>query len=198
MSDCMSNKTIDPILDIGDDPKQILFTKTEDIKKTELPLAIEIGRRLRATLANKGKVAAGLAAPQIGISRSIFIYSFDRTPENLKTVINPTIEPMGNDAVIGWEACYSGMTKNSEYNVAKIKRFERIKVTYYNEKWERVEQILDGFGAKVFQHEYGHLQGNLCIKHKEALEVRVFSDQEEFEEFMQNIRAEDKKRYYKN
>jgi peptide deformylase len=138
MTGCMSNKNVDSIWDIGNDSGHILSTKTKDLKKNELSLAIKIGDRLKATLATKGKVSAGLAAPQIGISRSVFIYSFDRRPENLTLVINPTLEPMGDAGVIGWEACYSGMLKNGEYHVAKIRRFERIRVTYFNESWEKV------------------------------------------------------------
>ena len=40
--------------------------------------------------------AAGLAAPQIGIGKSVFIYSYDRDPKNLEVAINPSYIPIGD------------------------------------------------------------------------------------------------------
>ena len=188
----------DDILNGETDTQNVLSTKTKDIGKDELFLAIEIGERLKVTLASKGPVAAGLAAPQIGISRSVFIYSYDRTPEHLTLVINPTFEPIGDKVVEGWEACFSGMKPNGEKSVAKMQRFEVIRVTYMNEKGEMVKRVLDGFAAKVFQHEYDHLQGYVNIGHPKALEVKTFPNSESFEAFMTTVRAEDKRRYNKS
>lgn len=188
---------VDPILNTGTDKKGVLSTKTKDLTREELPLALEINDRLRATLATKGKVAAGLAAPQIGIGRSVFIYSFDRTPENLTLVINPTLTPASDVVIDGWEACYSGMHDNGERHIAKMRRFEKIHVTYMDEHWNKIEKTLDGFAAKVFQHEYDHLQGYVNVCKKDALDVRVFPSVEAFESFMTQVRAEDAKHYNK-
>ena len=195
LSSCMS---IDKILNESTDKDHILDTKTKDISASELPLALEIEKRLKATLATKGPVAAGLAAPQIGINRSVFIYSFDRNPEHLALVINPTFEPIGTQTVDGWEACFSGMKETGERKVAKMRRYEKIRVSYMDHEGKQVSRELNGFAAKVFQHEFDHLQGYLNFKHPKALEVRTFEDEQSFEAFMTSIRAEDKKRYNKS
>lgn len=81
--------------------QQILKTKTEDIQEPELGLAKEIIDKLR--LAHLPYVpAAGLAATQIGVSKSVFIFSYDRDPKNMEGVIKPAFKPMGKTKVEGW------------------------------------------------------------------------------------------------
>ena len=87
----------------------VLHKKVEEIKDDELDLAKEIAEKLIASLKPHGN-AAGLAAPQIGISKAVFIYSYDRNPEHIEVVINPTLTPATGDIVEGWEAllfCYT-------------------------------------------------------------------------------------------
>lgn len=61
----------------------VLKTKAEPIGKNELPWAREIAEKLLLAL-EPHLPAAGLAAPQIGISKAIFIFSFDRDPKHLE------------------------------------------------------------------------------------------------------------------
>lgn len=188
---------VDKIVSIDSDQKDVLSRKTTDISEHELLYAKEIGERLKATLASKGS-GAGLAAPQIGISRSVFIYSYDRTPEHLTLVINPSLKSEDDTVVESWEGCFSAMSADGKRSVAKMRRFEKIRVTYTNESGELVEKSLDGFAAKVFQHEYDHLQGYLNVCHNSALEVKTFPDNDTFEEFMAFVKSEDQKRYNSN
>lgn len=177
-----------------DGPLQhILKTKTEDIQEDELPLAQEIIRKLFVAL--KPHVpAAGLAAPQIGISKSVFIFSFDRDPNHLEGVINPYFVPYGEEKIEGWEGCFSIMLSNGTWKLAKIPRYETILVQYLNANGEKIERILEGFAAKVFQHEYDHLQGIENIDREDAL-VRDFSSKEECLKFMQQVKKEDSLHY---
>lgn len=80
------------IVTIDSSSKEILKKKTEDIRKDESNLAKEITEKLLTALAPY-LPAAGLAAPQIGISKSVFIYSYDREPKHLEPVINPQFIP---------------------------------------------------------------------------------------------------------
>lgn len=179
-----------------DSPLQhILKTKTEDIQIDELPLAQEIIEKLFWAL-KPHLPAAGLAAPQIGISRSVFIFSFDRDPNNLEGVINPYFSPIGDTKIEGWEGCFSIMLSNGIWKLAKIPRYETIKVQYLNVKGEKVEKQLEGFAAKVFQHEYDHLQGVENIDREDAI-VMDFSSKEEMFNFMQQVKKEDSLRYKK-
>lgn len=142
-----------------DSPLQhVLKAKTEDIQTDELALAKEIANKLFSAL-RPYFPAAGLAAPQIGISKSVFIFSFDRDPNNLEVVINPYFTPIGDTKIEGWEGCFSAILSDGTCKIAKIPRHETIKVQYLNINGEKVEKLLEGFAAKVFQHEYDHLLG---------------------------------------
>lgn len=171
----------------------VLRQKTRDIGREELLLARDIADKLLAALTPL-LPAAGLAAPQIGISRSVFIYSFDRNPQHLEVVVNPSFEPIGSDVTVGWESCFSAMKEDGTVACCKLARFEKIKASYLNLDGAQVEKILTGFGAKVFQHEYDHLQGYVNV-HKEPLETKNFLNAEEFQIFMQAVKKEDASRY---
>lgn len=179
-----------------DSPLQhVLKMKTEDIQIDELSLAKEIIGKLFLAL-KPYLPAAGLAAPQIGISKSVFIFSFDRDPNNLEGVINPYFIPCGEAKIVGWEGCFSAMLSNGTSKLAKIPRYEKIKVQYLNANGEKIERILEGFAAKVFQHEYDHLQGVENIDREDAV-VQDFSSEEEMMSFMQQVKKEDSLRYKK-
>lgn len=179
-----------------DSPLQyILKEKTEELQVDELPLAREIVEQLFLAL-KPYLPAAGLAAPQIGISKSIFIFSFDRDPSNLEGVINPSYIPVGDAKIEGWEGCFSVMLSNNCWKLAKIPRYETIKVQYLNVEGESVEKILEGFAAKVFQHEYDHLQGIENIDREDAV-VMDFTTREEMLDFMRQVKKEDSLSYKK-
>jgi peptide deformylase len=181
------------IITIDSSRADVLKTKTEQIQENELGLAKEIGRQLFLSL-EPFFPAGGLAAPQIGISKSVFIFSYNRDPKNLEVVINPTFTPVGNEKVEGWESCLSAILKTGPRKCAKVSRYERIKVAYLNQEGEVVEKVVEGFAAKVFQHEYDHLQGYVNIYLEDA-EVKTFETQEEYGAFMQEVKKQDAARY---
>lgn len=183
------------IVTIDSEKGYVLEKKTDEIGIHELDLAKEIGDKLFTALKPR-MPAAGLAAPQIGISKAIFIFSYDRSPENLELVINPRFQPLGEEHEIGWEACFSAIMENGQIKVAKVPRYEKILVSYLHSDGKVVEKTLTGFAAKVFQHEYDHLQGIENIKRPDA-EVKTFNSKEEFITFLTRVKAEDAKRYRK-
>lgn len=191
--DNQSNADNIPIVTIDSPLKHILKTKTEDIQIDELDLVKEIVDKLFLAL-KPYFPAAGLAAPQIGISKSVFIFSFDRNPNNLEGVINPSFIPIGEKKIEGWEGCFSVMLSNGIWKLAKIPRYEKIQVKYININGEQVEKPLEGFAAKVFQHEYDHLQGVENIEREDAT-VLDFASQDEMISFMQQVKKEDALRY---
>jgi peptide deformylase len=179
------------ILTVDNPQRFILNMKTKDIQKNEFPLAREIGEKLFLAL-EPYFPAAGLAAPQIGISRSVFIYSYDRDPKNLEVVINPSFIPIGEEKAEGWEGCLSVMI--TTWKVAKVSRYEKIQAIYLNQNGERIQKNLEGFAAKVFQHEYDHLQGIVNIDRYDTI-VKEFATKDELQAFMQAIKKEDAARY---
>lgn len=132
---------------------------------------------------------AGLAAPQIGISLPIFIYTPDRTTESLRVVVNPSFESIGTSSIKGAEACFSVPLRCTQ-----VDRWEKIKVRYQGLDHQWVEDIVEGFEAKVFQHEMDHLNGKLTIEHESA-DVMTFTEAHLFEEHMKQIHLEDSKMY---
>ncbi|MDV0443685.1 Peptide deformylase [Methanocorpusculaceae archaeon Cs1] len=97
----------------------------------------------------------GLAAPQVGVPQRFFVMD---AGDKLRKVINPEILSSGNSTSEMEEGCLSipGVHK-------KVRRPKRIMVRYQNETGETVEEELKDFPARVFQHEYDHLDGVLFV-----------------------------------
>lgn len=107
----------------------------------------------------------GIAAPQLGFDAQLFImcsHPNERYPYApnmpITTVINPQILSHSEHQVSDWEGCLSipGLR-------AKVSRPETIEVAYTLHDGTQVHTRYDGFLARLFQHEYDHLQGVLFI-----------------------------------
>ncbi len=131
--------------------------------------------------------AAGMAANQWGINKSIFLYcpSGSETGD-IEVVINPSYKPISKDVNKGWEGCFS--IPNA---TGCIQRYKKIKVTYYNTDGEKITKRLSGWEARVWQHENDHLNGSLYDdpSTKQCLEKHCFDSAEELEEFIAKARA---------
>ncbi len=106
---------------------------------------------------------AGLAAPQIGEDLQLVIFGFEHNerypeapPVPLTVLANPVIEPVGDDWVDGWEGCLSvpGLR-------GVVPRHARIRYRGFDAKGQPIEREVDGFHARVVQHECDHLIGRL-------------------------------------
>lgn len=98
----------------------------------------------------------GLAAPQVGVSKRIFIMGNE---QKLVACINPEIVE-SNGEVKDLEGCLSFPKL-----WLQVRRAESVKVRYYDLRGEIVETEFSGFMARVFQHEYDHLDG-ICFVSK--------------------------------
>lgn len=179
------------IVTCDEDPTRVLRRPLEPIKEEEWSLAKATVQKLLYVRENILKGGAGLAAPQIGIAHPIFIYTPDRTTKNLRIVINPSFTPMGTSTVEGHEACFSVPMR-----CTKLTRWEKINVKYQTLEGLMIEEMIEGFAAKVFQHEIDHIKGKLTIDYETA-EVLTFTDAQAFEDYMQQVHLEDGKRYTK-
>ena len=183
------------IVTLDKDPQRHLTTRCEAIPLNEKGLknANETIAHLKATL-QPLLPAAGLAAPQIGLKERIFIFSWNRTEENIAAAINPSYEPIDNQKDLGWEGCFSIMLGKGPYQLANVPRYRKIKVSYINEQGKPVSQTLEGFAARVFQHEFDHLEGVENIHRKDA-EIKTFDHKADMSAFMADIRSKDKVNY---
>lgn len=102
----------------------------------------------------------GLAANQVGISRSIFIVdlsaSGDENEKNPLILINPKIEYYSDEVVEDLEGCLS-----IPQLYEKIPRSKSILVSFYDLKEKEHKLEAEDFLARVIQHEFDHLQGIL-------------------------------------
>ncbi len=167
--------------------ESILRSQCETISRSEWHIARETAQKLLETREKIGG-GAGLAAPQIGIQRAVFIYSPNRSKEKLRVVINPSYQPMGS-LVAKEEACFS-----VPLHITTLERWSTIHVHYQDLNGNEVEETLEGFPAQVFQHEMDHLRGVLTIDH-EGAQLQKFSTVEDFEEHMSRVRNADAKQY---
>lgn len=107
---------------------------------------------------------AGLAAPQIGVDLQLVIFGADQVnprypdaPLVPRTVLlNPVITPLSADEEEGWEGCLSvpGLR-------GLVPRFSHIRYTGFDQYGDPIDRTVDGFHARVVQHECDHLMGKL-------------------------------------
>jgi peptide deformylase len=132
---------------------------------------------MRITLATTQGV--GLAAPQIGISKRIVIIASRPTPRypnapmmEPTVMINPSYRALSDTKEKDWEGCLSipGIR-------ALVPRYREIAVCYAGEQGGVTETTLDGFVARVFQHEVDHLDGLVFLDRVES-NRDIFSESE--------------------
>jgi peptide deformylase len=106
---------------------------------------------------------AGLAAPQIGVDLQLVIFGYthnvrypDAPPVPPTVLINPVITPLGEEMVDGWEGCLSVPGLRGE-----VPRHARIRYQGFDPRGQRIDREVDGFHARVVQHECDHLIGRL-------------------------------------
>lgn len=106
---------------------------------------------------------AGLAAPQIGVGLQVVIFEVmanPRYPEAesvpFTVLINPVLTPLSNAAEEGWEGCLSvpGMR-------GLVPRFTDLRYQGFDAAGQPIERCVNGFHARVVQHEVDHLHGIL-------------------------------------
>jgi len=131
-----------------------------DVHSLEIRRIIET---MRTTLAASQGV--GLAAPQISVLKRIIIVAsrptarYPTAPMMEPTVmINPAFQAVSDDQEKGWEGCLSipGIR-------ALVPRYKEIMIRYTDEKGAVNEARLEGFVARIFQHEADHLDGKVYL-----------------------------------
>jgi peptide deformylase len=148
------------IAQLGNPVLRQLATPVDNVLSAETQQMITL---LQDTLASTQGV--GIAAPQISISKRILIVAsrptarYPSAPLMEPTVmINPSFSALSENKVKGWEGCLSIPSIR-----ALVPRYTEIKISYTNEQNQPVELIASDFVARVFQHEYDHLDGKVYL-----------------------------------
>ena len=116
---------------------------------------------------------AGLAAPQIGVNLQLVIFGFrqnsrypDAPPVPETILINPVLTPLSDETEEGWEGCLSvpGLR-------GMVPRWTRLHYEGVDQFGKAISRDVDGFHARVVQHECDHLAGILY-----PMRIRDFSN----------------------
>jgi peptide deformylase len=150
--------TVRTILRMGDSRLLEIARPVEDFGDPALEALIQ---DMFDTMEASGGV--GLAAPQIGVGLQVVIFGFEKSerypeaePVPQTILINPVITPLSADEELGWEGCLSVPRMRGE-----VPRFKRIRYQGINEQGNAIDRTVEGFHARVVQHECDHLIGKL-------------------------------------
>jgi peptide deformylase len=149
---------IRPVLRMGD-PR--LWQKSMPVEQFGTLELASLLVDMRDTMARLN--GAGLAAPQIAVPLRVVIFGVTANPRypDIEPVpdtvlINPVITPLTSEEEEGWEGCLSvpGMR-------GWVPRFRKLRYSGYDERGRRFQRDVEGFHARVVQHEVDHLDGVL-------------------------------------
>ncbi len=146
----------------------VLRQQAGPVDDIHAPFIQETIAAMQATLA--GSQGVGLAAPQISVSKRIIIVASRPTARypdaplmEPVVMINPSYAPCSNAKAKDWEGCLSIPSIR-----ALVPRYQAIDVTYTSQQGEPVSQHFEGFVARVFQHEFDHLEGMVYLDRVET------------------------------
>lgn len=149
--------------------KQIVYVGEPLLRKTSIDVPLEditklyiqeVIQDLTDTLLHyttrKGKMkGVGIAANQIGINYRIFVMCVEDDPKMPLTVcINPVMLSKSTPMLESFEGCMS-----FKHFRVRVERFKTIEAQAYNKEGKQFNLHLEDFYARIFQHEYDHLDG---------------------------------------
>ena len=151
----MSNSAVLPIATVGE---KILAQHAQAVTEFDVSIQSLADDMLTTMLAANG---VGIAAPQVFNSTAMFIMASRPNPRypdapNMRpvVVINPRILETSTQMELAEEGCLSIPGQR-----VKIWRHAQIKVQYHDLNGNLISDILVGFVARIFQHEFDHIQG---------------------------------------
>jgi peptide deformylase len=160
------------------------------VLKMGAPLLREVARpvtrfdaELAALLADmddtmRALFGAGIAAPQIGVSLRVVIFELKEnpryphlTPVPYTVLVNPVLSVLGDEQDEGWEGCLSvpGMR-------GLVPRYRRLRYQGCDASGAPIDRTVEGFHARVVQHEVDHLDGILFPQRVRDLRNFGFED----------------------
>ncbi|MDE7165892.1 MAG: peptide deformylase [Bacteroidaceae bacterium] len=147
----------------------VLRKVAEDIGP-DYPQLTELIQNMWDTLAKSDGI--GLAAPQVGLSIRLVVIDLDILSGDMpqykgfrRVFINPYIEEYDEtNTDVSEEGCLSlpGIHE-------KVRRPSRIRLTWQDEQFEEHDEWIDGYLARVVQHEVDHLDGEVFTDHLRGL-----------------------------
>lgn len=149
---------IRPVLRMGD-PR--LIQPSAPVTHFDTPELHALIQDMEDTM--RAKNGAGIAAPQIGVQLQVVIFGVGHNPRYpdaeqvpYTVLVNPTLEPVGDEIEEGWEGCLSvpGMR-------GVVPRHANLRYRGFDPFGKPIDRTASGFHARVVQHETDHLLGIL-------------------------------------
>jgi|SRR5438093_816295 len=146
------------VLRMGD-PR--LLARSREVERVGTPELAALLEDMRDTM--RAQNGAGLAAPQIGVGLRVVIFGVERNPRYpdvepvpYTELVNPVLTPLSEAMEDGWEGCLSvpGLR-------GVVPRFTRVRYRGLDAQGQVIERNVEGFHARVIQHECDHLDGIL-------------------------------------
>jgi len=155
-----------PIVAYGD---PVLRKRAEEIEENQLDKKL-IADMFDTMYSAQG---VGLAAPQIGVSKRLFIVDGESMEEDeligfKKVFINPEKISEQGQAWAFEEGCLSIPTIREN-----VMRAAQVRIRYRDENWKLHEEDFDGLKARIIQHEYDHLEGVLFTDHLSQIKKQL-------------------------
>jgi peptide deformylase len=131
-------------------PDPVLTEGTEPVTRVDEDLREIVGEMRRVLFEERG---VGLAAPQVGVARRLMLVCPSGEPGDEVVVLNPEIlerdgEEIGEEGCLSFPGIYG-----------KVPRALRVRVRYQDLALKTREMVLEGWIARIFQHEHDHLEG---------------------------------------
>ena len=119
----------------------------------------------------------GLAAPQIGVDWQLFVYQAEDAddPDDgipLCILVNPALEPMPGELVSDWEGCLSIPDLRG-----RVPRHPAVRLRGLDREGRPLDRVVEGFEARIAQHEFDHLHGILFLDRMCDLRSLAFLDE---------------------
>jgi peptide deformylase len=163
-----------PVLRMGD-PR--LFRVSRPVAALDTPELHALVTDMQDTMRELN--GAGLAAPQIGVDLQVVIFGIDSNPRYPDAepvphtvLVNPQLEPVGEEIEEGWEGCLSvpGMR-------GLVSRYKHLRYQGVDQYGKSLERTVSDFHARVVQHEVDHLLGILYPMRIEDMRNFGFTDE---------------------
>jgi peptide deformylase len=160
--------------DITQTGATVLRGRAAEVDPAEIPTPEFQALVARMVDAMRKAPGVGLAAPQLGVSKRVFVLEDkeelmatltplereerERAPVRLRVLVNPTVTPVGAEKVMFFEGClsvagFAGM----------VERWREVEVTALDEQGAPVTWRARGWPARILQHEMDHLDGTLYV-----------------------------------
>lgn len=153
-----------------EDELKVLKTASSDVDLKDKLLPV-LAERMFLSMRDTLNPGIGIAAPQVGINRNLFwVQRFDKVDEPFEFYVNPEI--VWRSALLrkGLEGCLSIPEIRGD-----VYRNYTIQINYWDKEGKFHQEIVEGFTAVVFQHEYDHIKGILFTDRLKEQEHTEFS-----------------------